>query len=102
VRVTTAFNEILALSGASAVSVALTPDGIVLGLRRRCRRLVESLWVLHPWRVRPLHAAMAASGTGSYQSGIWRPRCAGFPVDDVAARRALGRSLGGPAGGPLP
>jgi len=40
VRVTTAFNKILGLSGASVVSVAFTPDGIVVGLRRRCRRLV--------------------------------------------------------------
>ena len=39
-RVTTAFNKILGLSGASVVSVAFTPDGIVVGLRRRCRRLV--------------------------------------------------------------
>ena len=39
-RVTTAFNKILGLSGASVVSVVFTPDGMVVGLRRRCRRLV--------------------------------------------------------------
>jgi len=40
VRVTTAFNKILGLSGASVVSVVFTPDGMVVGLRRRCRCLV--------------------------------------------------------------
>ena len=34
-RVTTAFNKILGLVGASVASVAFTPEGIVVGLRRR-------------------------------------------------------------------
>jgi transposase len=39
VRVTTAFNRILGLAGASVRSVTFTPEGIVVGLGRRCRRL---------------------------------------------------------------
>jgi len=35
VRVTTAFNRILAVPGASVASVTFTPEGIVVGLRRR-------------------------------------------------------------------
>lgn len=38
-RVTTAFNRILALPGASVESVQFTPEGLVLGLRHRSRRL---------------------------------------------------------------
>lgn len=59
-RVTTAFNKILGLSGASVVSVAFTAEGIVVGLGRRCRRLACPWRVLHPWDVRPLQAAMRA------------------------------------------
>jgi transposase len=40
VRVTTAFNRILDLPGASVATVSFTADGLVLGLRRRRRRLV--------------------------------------------------------------
>jgi hypothetical protein len=39
VRVSTAFNRMLALPGASVVSVAFTPDGVVVGIRNRSRRL---------------------------------------------------------------
>jgi transposase len=39
VRVTTAFNRILALRGASVESVEFTPVGVVVGLRCRSRRL---------------------------------------------------------------
>ncbi len=39
-RVTTAFNRILDLPGASVATVSFTDDGLVLGLRRRRRRLV--------------------------------------------------------------
>ncbi len=38
-RVTTAFNRMLDLSGASVVSVAFTSEGIVIGIRNRSRRL---------------------------------------------------------------
>jgi transposase len=38
-RVTTAFNRMLAIPGASVVSVEFGPDGVVVGLRRRSRRL---------------------------------------------------------------
>jgi transposase len=38
VRVTTAFNRVLNLPGASVVSVAFTDRGLVLGVRRRARR----------------------------------------------------------------
>jgi transposase len=40
VRVTTAFNRILDLPGASVATVSFTDDGLVLGLRRRRRTLV--------------------------------------------------------------
>jgi transposase len=40
VRVTTAFNRILDLPGASVATVSFTDEGLVLGLRRRRRRLV--------------------------------------------------------------
>jgi len=39
VRVTTAFNRILSLPGASVASVTFTPEAVVVGLRRRSRRL---------------------------------------------------------------
>lgn len=39
-RVTTAFNKILAPAGAGVVGVAFSPEGIVVSVRRRCRRLV--------------------------------------------------------------
>ncbi len=38
VRATTAFNKLLAIVGASVVSVTFTPEGVVVGLRRRRRR----------------------------------------------------------------
>lgn len=38
-RVTTAFNKMLAIPGAWVSSVEFTPVGVVIGLRRRCRRL---------------------------------------------------------------
>jgi transposase len=40
VRVTTAFNKLLAIVGASVVSVVFTPEGLVVGLGRRRRRPV--------------------------------------------------------------
>jgi transposase len=39
VRVSTAFNRMLNLPGASVASVTFTPEGVVVGLRRRFRRL---------------------------------------------------------------
>jgi transposase len=39
VRVTTAFNKMLAVPGASVSSVEFTPAGVVVGIRRRARRL---------------------------------------------------------------
>jgi hypothetical protein len=41
VRLTTAFNRILQLPGASVRSVAFTDQGLVIGLRRRRRRLLS-------------------------------------------------------------
>lgn len=38
-RVTTAFNKMLSIPGAWVRSVEFTPDGVVVGLRRRSRRL---------------------------------------------------------------
>lgn len=38
-RVTTAFNTILAIPGASVVGVRFAPEGVVVTLRLRCRRL---------------------------------------------------------------
>jgi transposase len=39
VRVTTGFNKMLAIPGASVIAVSFTPAGIVVGLRRRQRKL---------------------------------------------------------------
>jgi transposase len=39
VRATTAFNKLLAIPGANVAEVTFTPSGIVVGLRRRGRRL---------------------------------------------------------------
>ena len=39
-RVTTAFNRMLAIAGASVASVVFAPEGVVVGLRRRRRKLV--------------------------------------------------------------
>ena len=41
-RVTTAFNRMLAIEGATVSSVTFAPEGIVVGLRRRARRLTCS------------------------------------------------------------
>lgn len=38
-RATTAFNKMLAIPGATVASVTFTPEGVVVGLRRRFRRL---------------------------------------------------------------
>ena len=38
-RATTAFNRMLAIPGAGVTSVAFTPAGVVVGIRRRARRL---------------------------------------------------------------
>lgn len=38
-RATTAFNKMLAIPGASVATVSFTPEGIVVGLRRRSRKL---------------------------------------------------------------
>jgi transposase len=38
VRVTTAFNKLLAIPGANVVSVTFSPEGVVVGLRHRRRR----------------------------------------------------------------
>jgi transposase len=39
VRATTAFNKMLAIPGAHVTGVVFTPDGIVIDLARRARRL---------------------------------------------------------------
>jgi len=39
VRATTAFNRMLGIAGATVVGVSFTPEGIVVGLRRRRRKL---------------------------------------------------------------
>jgi transposase len=45
VRVTTAFNKMLGIVGASVASVTFTPEGIVVGLRRReCRPVCPCGW----------------------------------------------------------
>jgi transposase len=51
VRVTTAFNRILALVGATVASVTFAPEGIVVGLRRRRRKLVCPCG----WKTRSVH-----------------------------------------------
>ncbi|MBK5229099.1 MAG: transposase [Actinobacteria bacterium] len=38
-RVTTAFNEMLAIPGATVADVSFTPEGVVVGLRRRAKVL---------------------------------------------------------------
>ena len=38
-RATTAFNKMLAISGATVTTVSFTPEGVVVGLRRRSKRL---------------------------------------------------------------
>jgi transposase len=44
VRVTTAFNRMLAIEGATVASVTFAPEGIVVGLRRRARPLTCSMF----------------------------------------------------------
>ena len=50
-RVTTAFSRILGLVGATVASVRFTPDGIVVGLRRRRGKLVCPCG----WKTRAVH-----------------------------------------------
>ncbi len=50
-RVTTAFNKLLAIVGASVVSVTFAPEGVVVGLRRRRRRPVCPCG----WKGRAIH-----------------------------------------------
>jgi len=56
VRATTAFNRILGIAGATVVGVTFTPEGIVVDLRRRRRKLVcpcgWKTWAVHGRRVR--------------------------------------------------
>jgi transposase len=49
VRVTTVFNRILGLSGASVASVGFTADGLVLGLRRRRGRRLQCPCGVRTW-----------------------------------------------------
>jgi transposase len=49
VRVTTAFNRILALPGASVQAVTFTDEGLVLGLRRRGRRRLQCPCGVRTW-----------------------------------------------------
>lgn len=55
-RVTTAFNKMLAIVGASVASVTFAPEGIVVGLRRRRRKLVcpcgQKTWAVYDRSVR--------------------------------------------------
>jgi hypothetical protein len=39
VRATTAFNKMLAIPGAYVAAVTFTPEGVVVDLKRRARRL---------------------------------------------------------------
>jgi transposase len=56
VRATTAFNRMLGIVGATVVGVSFTPEGIVVDLRRRRRKLVcpcgWKTWSVHDQRVR--------------------------------------------------
>jgi len=56
VRVTTAFNKMLAVTGASVATVTFTPEGIVVGLRRRRRKLLcpcgTKTWAVYDRSVR--------------------------------------------------
>jgi transposase len=51
VRVTTAFNKMLAIVGASVASVSFCPEGIVVGLRRRRRRKLRCPCGWKTWAV---------------------------------------------------
>jgi transposase len=51
VRVTTAFNKMLGIVGATVASVSFTPEGIVVGLRRRRGKLVCPCG----WKTRSVH-----------------------------------------------
>jgi transposase len=51
VRVTTAFNKLLAIVGASVASITFAPEGIVVGLRRRRRRPICPCG----WKARAVH-----------------------------------------------
>jgi hypothetical protein len=60
-RVATAFNKMLGLFGASVATVTFTPEGIVVGLRRRrTKHRCPSCAVPPPWP-RP---ALAPAGQG--------------------------------------
>lgn len=61
-RVTTAFNRILALPGASVATVSFTDQGLVLGLRRRRRRRLVCPPAAGPLPLRQLPAPVAAPG----------------------------------------
>lgn len=58
VRLTTAFNRILRLSGATVQSAAFTEQGLVIALRRRRRRL----WGIDGGPLRLVAPPVAASG----------------------------------------
>jgi transposase len=89
VRVSTAFNRILAIPGASVSTVAFTGDGIVVGLRQRARRHRCPCGQVAPGydhsRRRWRHLDLAASKLW-LEADIWRVdclRCGRVRTEDV-------------------
>ena len=76
-RVTTAFNRLLQLPGASVATVSFERDGVVVGLRRRARG---------GWSVRAAAVSVVPAMTGAGAAGaisiwprpaaIWSASCA--------------------------
>ena len=96
VRLTTAFNRILQLPGASVHTVAFTDQGLVIGLRRRRRRLRLPL--------RRDHAGPATTPPGA-AGGTWTSapaRCGWRPTSTASTAAAAVGSAPSRCRGPGP
>lgn len=89
-RVTTAFNRLLVLPGASVADVAFTDEGVVVGLRRRarlhrcpCGHKVAGRYDRSRRRWRHLDLAIARVWLEAELARIWCPRCRRVRTEDV-------------------
>lgn len=89
-RVTTAFNRVLAVPGASVADVAFTDDGVVVRLRRRarlyrcpCGHKVAGRYDRSRRRWRHLDLAITRVWLEAELARVWCPRCQRVRTEDV-------------------
>lgn len=89
-RVTAAFNKMLAIPGAFVASVNFTPEGVVVGLRRRFRRLTcpcgyttGSTYDRSTRRWRHLDLGSCRLLPEGEIRRMWCPRCQRMRIEEV-------------------